>query len=152
MSSRYPITVTITTASNADTSTYTKIPLSPGKNVPTGNPALGDQVMRICASIDTSGGTAAALRFVLRSASRVYKVTVVTVTVITSPGAIRTGIDGSSGDYLMTVAGDANDFIDLSGHCNAGTPDEVAWYVGLAGAFGGSATSLRLDLFPVRAN
>ena len=138
------IPVTITTASNTNTSTYTEIPLPSGGDVSSANNAVGAQVLRITGSINNSAGTAANLRFVLRDGSRVYKYVDVGVTVT----AVRTGIDGSSGDYVLSVSGTNSDFIDLTGYDYS---QNIKWYVGLAGAFGGSATSMTLYLFPIRA-
>lgn len=141
-----PITVTITTASNTNVSTYTQLPLSPGQEGPSSQNQIPSQVMRITANINTSGGTAANLRFALVNTkdAKVYKYVDVTVTVT----AVRTGSSGSTGNYVMAVTGTNDDFIDLTGYDPA---NSVYWYVGLAGAFGGSATSLELNLFPTRA-
>lgn len=141
-----PITVTITSASNTTVTTYTQIALSPGQEGPSSQNQIPAQVMRITANINTSGGTAANLRFVLANkvSAKVYKYVDVTVTVTT----VRTGTDGSSGNYVMAVTGTNEDFIDLTGYDPA---NNVFWFVGLAGAFGGSATSLELNLFPTRA-
>lgn len=139
-----PTPITLTTASNTDTTTYTLIPLSRGSDVNAANNALGSQVMRITGNINASAGTAANVRFVLRTAAKIYKFVDVTVAV----SAVRTVPAGGSGNYVVTVSGTNDDFIDLSGHDDSAG---MSWYVGLAGAFGGSATSLELNLIPIRA-
>lgn len=148
----FPQTVTITTASanynTVDTTTYTKINLTPGKDAPTGHSELGHQLMRVIASCNHAAGALTTLRFVLKDSDRVYKVVTPTLTVT----ALRQGTDGASGNYLMTVVADSSDFIDLTGHRAASADGpEIAWYVGMTGTFT-NATSLRLDLFPIRAN
>lgn len=140
----YPIAVTLTSASNTDTTTYTEIPLAPGQDVVSANNGLPEQVMRITGSIDTSGGTVANLRFVLRDSSTVYKFVDVTATVTTQ----RTTPAGGAGNYVLAITGTNDDFIDLTGHNKAAG---IIWCVGIAGAFGGSAATVRLNLFPVRA-
>jgi hypothetical protein len=129
--------VTLTT-NGTDTTAYTKLTLVGGSNVPSANTALGDQTVRLTASINASGGTGT-LRFVLRSDTRVraYKDVVLTVT------SVRTGPAGSSGDYVCTLS---SDFLDTSG-----LSEGYDWYVGLPSAMGGSATSITLDYTPMRA-
>lgn len=141
-----PITVTITSGSNTDVTTYSQLPLSPGQEGPASQNQIPAQVMRITANINTVGGTAANLRFVLANkvSAKVYKYVDVTVTV----SAVRTGTGGSTGNYVMDVTATNSDFIDLTGYDPA---NNVFWFVGLAGALGGSATSLELNLFPTRA-
>ena len=139
-----PFTVTLTSASNTDTTTYTEIPLSTGDDVSSANNALGSQVCRITGNIDTSGGTAANLRFVLRNATKVFKYVDVTVTV----SAVRVAAAGGSGAYVVNVTGTNDDYIDLAG---ADKKNGIIWCVGLAGGFGGSAATLELNLWPVRS-
>lgn len=141
-----PLTYTITSASNTNVSTYQQIALPPGQEGPSSQNQIPSQVMRITANIDTSGGTAASLRFVLANpiANKVRKYVDVTVTV----SSVRTGMNGSSGNYVMNVTATNSDFIDLTGYDPA---NNEFWYVGLAGAFGGSATSLEISLSPTRA-
>lgn len=140
-------TVPITSASNTTYSTYTLVETGTGEpGVPTGARDAAHQALRIGAAIDTSGGTAANLRFVLTDGVTIFKYVDYTLTVT----AVRTGIAGNSGAYHMTVAGGAsnNDMLDLMG---ADSGSGKVWRVGLAGALAGSATTLTLYLEPTRA-
>lgn len=138
-------TFTTSTDNNTDTTTYAEVDLQPGSaGAPTGARDGGSQVLRIGADIDNAGGTAANLRFVLRDTATVYKYVDVTLTV----SAIRSAAAGGAGNYQMTVAGTTNDWIDLTGY-DPGNGRK--WYVGMAGAIAGSASTVNVYLWPTRA-
>ena len=141
-----PQTVTITTASNVTYTSYTEVQLPNGVDGPSSETSIGAQAIRVTADIDTVGGTAANLRFVLRDSSKVYAYADATLTVT----AVRTGVDGVSGNYRMTVVfvESGTSWLDVKGYNNQ---QGKKWYVGLAGAFGGSAASLVLDIFHTRS-
>jgi hypothetical protein len=147
-----PQTVTITSASNTTYSSYTKVVMQPGKpGAPTSSHEAASQVLRVGAAVDTSGGTAASLRFVLKDSATVYKVV---DKVLTVTAARDSATDPAAGYYVMTVSassGDTvnpSDFVDLTGYDLEGGKE---WYFGLAGAFGGSAAALKVHLWPTRA-
>lgn len=136
-------TETLTTQSIDTTSEHYKaVALKVGGNGV--GPGIGDQAVRVVAA-GNQASWSGVLRFVLTDGVRVYAHQDVAMT----GSSVRSDPAGAGGDYVAELD---HEFLDLTGHIPAepnGTP-AIGWKMGLPEALV-NATSVRVDLFPVKA-
>lgn len=160
-----PMTFTLTTASTAlniaTTTAVQLVPFSEGKNGPTGDHVLGDQIATIDVTSNNSGEAGVLVMF-LYDPNTPSKVRVVQYTLSVPTNAYRASADGTSGNYVCVVSGpDLTNKLDLmglsdhtrsvsaSGVMGGKTPKEMQWYVG---AYSMTGTSWTVYITPTRAN
>jgi hypothetical protein len=126
------------TSASTDTTTYTALACdAPDSSITTGHNAC-----RVMASCNASSGTAT-VRAVLKDASRVYRAYTLTLT----PTTVRTGPDGSTGDYVAEVTGGVagGEWLDLGGMSSDRSGQSPKWVIGVS-AFS-TVSSVTLDLY-----
>lgn len=141
-----PQQVALATVSS-DTTTYTKLVLTPGHDGPSAETCIPSQACVVGGMLNGSSGTAT-IRFVLKGALSTEIRRHVTVT-LTADSSIEDHPDGSTGgNYRATASPES---VDLLGHgmLDPDSNQPLDWYVGVSAYT--TVTAGRLDLFYTRA-
>lgn len=132
----------------ADSTAYTQLTLSPGRDVPNGGHDLGSQVAVLGGMLNGNSGNAT-VQFILRSTvagTVIRRHVTVTLTAVAAP---EDHPDGTTGSNYRATASPAT--VDLAGHGELDPTNNapLAWYVGVTAYTTVSAG--RLDVVTTRA-